>query len=106
MRNTFVARNPRIWGKGNIKLARERMGLSQIDLADRIGVRQQRISEWELGLFVPMPAYQRVLTEFFKFTMPDPWNYREEEKDDNSEVQQTEAGQPTGGDGSGVQGSK
>ena len=29
------------------------MGLTQRELADRLGTRQQTISEWELGLYQP-----------------------------------------------------
>lgn len=105
MRNTFVSKNPRVWGKGNIKIARERIGLTQIDLADKLGVKQQRISEWETGTHSPMPVFQRVLSDFFKFTMPDPWNYTEEKLHD-IEVQQGKEGLPHGGDSGDIQGSK
>ena len=33
----------------NIKEVRERIGLSQADLAEKVGVKQQRISSWESG---------------------------------------------------------
>lgn len=38
------------------------MGLSQQELADELGTRQQTISEWETGMYQPRGASSRVLT--------------------------------------------
>jgi DNA-binding transcriptional regulator YiaG len=42
-------RRPQTWTGGQIKALREFAGWSQQDLADRMQVRQQTISDWELG---------------------------------------------------------
>ena len=42
-----------LWNSGMIKALRQHMGLSQGELADELGVRQQTISEWETGAYVP-----------------------------------------------------
>jgi transcriptional regulator with XRE-family HTH domain len=42
-----------------VQLHRERRGLTQQELAQRLGVRQQTISRWESGLALPGP--KRVL---------------------------------------------
>jgi hypothetical protein len=34
-------------------------------LAEGLGCRQQTISEWELGMYGPKNAYQKLLTMFF-----------------------------------------
>jgi len=38
------------------------MGLSQRDLAEELGVRQQTISEWETGMYQPRRAMSKYLT--------------------------------------------
>ena len=38
------------------------MGLTQRELADRLGTRQQTISEWELGLYQPRGASSTLLS--------------------------------------------
>jgi DNA-binding transcriptional regulator YiaG len=38
------------------------MDLSQAELAERLGVRQQTISEWETGVYQPKRAMSRLLT--------------------------------------------
>ena len=42
-----------LWNSGMIKALRQHMGLSQGELADELGVRQQTISEWETGAYAP-----------------------------------------------------
>ena len=38
------------------------MGLTQQEMADRLGTRQQTISEWELGLYRPRGASSTLLS--------------------------------------------
>ena len=38
------------------------MGLTQRELAERLGTRQQTISEWEKGLYQPRGASSTLLT--------------------------------------------
>lgn len=40
---------------------RRRAMLTQAELADRLGVAQQRVNEWERGVKTPRPATQRAL---------------------------------------------
>jgi DNA-binding transcriptional regulator YiaG len=42
-----------IWNSGHIKELRQHMGLTQANMANELGTRQQTISEWELGLYAP-----------------------------------------------------
>jgi len=49
------------WDADRIRALRERLGLSQRQLADELGVRQQTVSEWETGVYRPRGASLRVL---------------------------------------------
>ena len=51
-RVTPIRRRPS-WSPERIKELREFAGWTQQELADRMGVRQQTISEWETGLHTP-----------------------------------------------------
>lgn len=42
----------RRWGR-NIARARRALGMSQVDLAQRVGVCQQALSKWEGGVHAP-----------------------------------------------------
>lgn len=44
-----------------IREARRRAGLSQRQLADRLGVHKVTVSGWENGRFLPRPAHARSL---------------------------------------------
>jgi len=41
------------WHQENIQALRYHLGLTQRQLADRLGTRQQTISEWETGMYQP-----------------------------------------------------
>lgn len=41
------------WDSQNIQALRRHLGLTQRELADRLGTRQQTISEWETGIYKP-----------------------------------------------------
>jgi len=49
------------WGPRTIKSLRQSAGLSQSDLANLLGVRQQTISEWETDAYRPRGASIRML---------------------------------------------
>ncbi|GAB4536375.1 MAG: hypothetical protein Kow0063_21830 [Anaerolineae bacterium] len=51
------------WSGERVKALREHAGWSQQDLANRLGMRQQTISEWETGKYVPRRS-TGVLLEF------------------------------------------
>ena len=44
------------WNADAVRDLRNRMGLTQRQLARRLGVRQQTVSEWETGLYAPRGA--------------------------------------------------
>lgn len=54
--------NTVLWDSEMIKALRQHMGATQAELAEEIGVRQQTISEWELGLYQPKRAMSKLLT--------------------------------------------
>jgi DNA-binding transcriptional regulator YiaG len=41
------------WNSGGIRALRNHMGMTQQELADELGMRQQTISEWETGMYRP-----------------------------------------------------
>lgn len=60
-----------LWDGELIRSLRNHMGLSQVDMANEIGVRQQTISEWEKGRYRPkraMSKYLMVIAERAGFT--------------------------------------
>ena len=50
------------WDAGRIKALREHLELSQALMAGQMGMRQQTISEWELGQYEPRGASARLLS--------------------------------------------
>jgi DNA-binding XRE family transcriptional regulator len=51
-----------LWNADLIKSLRHHMHWTQIDLADKLGMRQQTISEWENGLYEPKRSSSKLLT--------------------------------------------
>ena len=41
------------WDREHIQALRHHLGLTQREMADRLGTRQQTISEWETGMYKP-----------------------------------------------------
>ncbi len=52
----------RDWDSQRIRALREHMGLTQQEMADQLGTRQQTISEWETGMYQPRGASSTLLT--------------------------------------------
>lgn len=50
------------WSSESVRALREHLGVSQGDLAELLGVRQQTISEWETGMYAPTRARSNHLT--------------------------------------------
>ena len=50
------------WDRGQVRALRQHLGLSQRELAEELGTRQQTISEWETGQYRPRGASVRLLT--------------------------------------------
>ena len=51
-----------LWNSELIKALRNHMGLTQAEMADKLGVRQQTISEWETSSYTPTRASSKHLT--------------------------------------------
>jgi len=51
-----------VWDASRVHALRRHLGLTQQELADELGTRQQTISEWERGLYRPRGASARLLT--------------------------------------------
>ena len=50
------------WNRVHIQALRRHLGLTQRKLADRLGTRQQTISEWEMGMYQPRGASATLLS--------------------------------------------
>jgi len=50
------------WDSEHIRALRRHLGLTQRELADRLGTRQQTISEWETGMYKPRGASATLLS--------------------------------------------
>jgi len=50
------------WDKEHIRALRQHLGLTQRELAGRLGTRQQTISEWETGMYKPRGASSTLLS--------------------------------------------
>jgi len=61
MSNHYKVNRPQ-WESEGIRALRRHLGLTQRELADRLGTRQQTISEWEIGLYKPRGASSTLLS--------------------------------------------
>jgi DNA-binding transcriptional regulator YiaG len=50
------------WDYKSINALRKHLGLTQQELADELGTRQQTISEWETGMYKPRGTSNTLLT--------------------------------------------
>ena len=50
------------WNSERIQTLRRHLGLTQRELAERLGTRQQTISEWETGMYQPRGASATLLS--------------------------------------------
>ena len=50
------------WDAARVKALREHLGLTQQQLAEELGVRQQTISEWEVSMYKPRGGMARLLS--------------------------------------------
>ena len=41
------------WNKSSIYKLRKHLGMTQTQMAENLGTRQQTISEWEIGMYKP-----------------------------------------------------
>ena len=49
------------WTAERSAALRAELGLTQAEMADELGVRQQTVSEWETGRYLPRGASSRML---------------------------------------------
>jgi DNA-binding transcriptional regulator YiaG len=56
-----MAETSSAWDADGVRALRERLGMTQRQLADELGVRQQTVSEWETGMYRPRGASARML---------------------------------------------
>jgi DNA-binding transcriptional regulator YiaG len=49
------------WNACTIKALRQHMGLTQKEMSEELGTRQQTISEWETGMYKPRGATRTLL---------------------------------------------
>jgi len=61
MKNRYQAKRTR-WDDRSIQALRRHLGLTQRELAERLGTRQQTISEWETALYKPRGASATLLS--------------------------------------------
>lgn len=52
---------PPRWDAARLLSLRKQLGLSQQELANELGVRQQTVSEWETGVYRPRGASVRMI---------------------------------------------
>lgn len=50
------------WDEESIRRLREKLNLTQAELAEELGTRQQTISEWETGMYKPRGASAKLLS--------------------------------------------
>ncbi len=50
------------WDAGSIQALRQHMGLTQTEMSQKLGTRQQTISEWETGIYEPRGVSVRLLS--------------------------------------------
>jgi DNA-binding transcriptional regulator YiaG len=50
------------WDSQSVQALRRHLGLTQRELSERLGTRQQTISEWETGLYRPRGASATLLS--------------------------------------------
>jgi DNA-binding transcriptional regulator YiaG len=50
------------WEAGSIQALRRHLGLTQTELSEQLGTRQQTISEWETGIYQPRGASATLLS--------------------------------------------
>ncbi|HZY43858.1 MAG TPA: helix-turn-helix transcriptional regulator [Anaerolineae bacterium] len=49
------------WDAERVKALRDHLGMTQIQFAEELGVRQQTISEWEVGVYKPRRSTSKYL---------------------------------------------
>jgi DNA-binding transcriptional regulator YiaG len=50
------------WDSRSVQALRQHLGLTQSGLSEKLGTRQQTISEWETGMYQPRGASAKLLS--------------------------------------------
>lgn len=50
------------WDAERVKALRDHLGMTQQQLSEELGVRQQTISEWEVGVYTPRRSTSKYLS--------------------------------------------
>ena len=58
----MAKRRRAVWDAASVRGLRRHLELTQEQLAEELGVRQQTVSEWETGVYRPRGASDRLLT--------------------------------------------
>ena len=69
-----------LWNAELIKALRRHIGLTQAEFAERLGVRQKTVSNWEIGLYEPTRSTSKHLELVAEIA-----GFRYEEESENSE---------------------
>ena len=56
-----MAKRQPSWDAGRVRALRQHLNVTQDELAQRMGTRQQTISEWETGMYAPRGMSERML---------------------------------------------
>ena len=62
MSRQYNSGNRQQWDSKHIRALRHHLGMTQRTLADKLGTRQQTISEWETGMYKPRGASATLLS--------------------------------------------
>jgi DNA-binding transcriptional regulator YiaG len=72
--------NKRQWDSAHVQALRRHLGLTQRELSQKLGTRQQTISEWETGMYRPRGASATLLTYIAEQSK---FKYRAEPREEN-----------------------
>jgi DNA-binding transcriptional regulator YiaG len=50
------------WDGRSVNALRRHLGLTQTEMSEKLGTRQQTVSEWETGMYKPRGASARLLS--------------------------------------------
>lgn len=85
------------WDSKRIRALREHLGMTQCQMAEELQVRQQTISEWEVGLHTPHRSTQKVLSMVaekagFSYVVDSKMDTKLEEQRSDNDSQQSQEG--------------
>jgi DNA-binding transcriptional regulator YiaG len=75
----MMAKDKHKWDGVRVKALRGYLDITQVELADEMGIRQQTVSEWEVGIYSPRGASVKLLT-----MIADRAGFKYEAKEDES----------------------